>query len=196
MWLAKVTSCDHTSYCHFCRPITPQRTFPECTPTRMLISTPVASLTFLKKKEIYFTIQEQPLLPLTLGQFSGHLIIQNFSDCWKYCHEFFCSRRLLPWARKWFFFLITRLHPLLPPSSPTCPLVIIILLSKCLWGFYLIPSTLLPNPPNPFLLTAVKNTLGHCLQLINRDKWKISFKGKWQCLAVLIYFCQLSTLTN
>lgn len=48
MWLARVTSCDQTSYCHFWRPITPQRTFPECTPTRMLMSTPVASLTFLK----------------------------------------------------------------------------------------------------------------------------------------------------
>lgn len=47
MWLARVTSCDHTSYCHFCSPITPQRTLPECTPTRILISTPVASLTFL-----------------------------------------------------------------------------------------------------------------------------------------------------
>jgi len=48
MWLARVTSCDQTSYCHFWRPITPQRTFPEWTPTRMLMSTPVASLTFLK----------------------------------------------------------------------------------------------------------------------------------------------------
>lgn len=48
MWLARVTSCDQTSYCHFWRPITPQRTFPEWTPTRMFMSTPVASLTFLK----------------------------------------------------------------------------------------------------------------------------------------------------
>lgn len=48
MWLANVTSCDHTSYCHFCRPITPQRTFPVCTPTRMLISTPVASRSLLQ----------------------------------------------------------------------------------------------------------------------------------------------------
>lgn len=47
MWLANVTSCDHTSYCHFRRPMTPHRTFPEWTPTRMLISTPVASRTFL-----------------------------------------------------------------------------------------------------------------------------------------------------
>jgi len=47
MWLASVTSCDHTSYCHLRRPITPHRTFPEWTPTRMLMSTPVASRTFL-----------------------------------------------------------------------------------------------------------------------------------------------------
>lgn len=50
MWLASVTSCDHTSYCHFCRPMTPHSTFPECTPTRMLMSTKVASRTFLKNK--------------------------------------------------------------------------------------------------------------------------------------------------
>lgn len=47
IWLARVTSCDQTSYCHFWSPITPHRTFPECTPTRMLMSTPVASRTFL-----------------------------------------------------------------------------------------------------------------------------------------------------
>lgn len=51
MWLANVTSCDQTSYCHFCRPMTPQRTFPEWTPTRMLISTPVASRTFLSHRQ-------------------------------------------------------------------------------------------------------------------------------------------------
>lgn len=49
MWLAKVTSCDHTSNCHLRRPITPHSTLPECTPTLMLISTPVASRTCLKK---------------------------------------------------------------------------------------------------------------------------------------------------
>lgn len=48
MWLANVTSWDHTSYCHFCKPITPQSTFPLWTPTRMLISTPVASRSLLQ----------------------------------------------------------------------------------------------------------------------------------------------------
>lgn len=59
IWLANVTSCDHTSYCHFWSPITPHRTFPECTPTRMLMSTPVASRTFLsytKKNKTDFII--------------------------------------------------------------------------------------------------------------------------------------------
>lgn len=32
IWLANVTSFDHTSNCHFCRPITPQSTEPECIP--------------------------------------------------------------------------------------------------------------------------------------------------------------------
>lgn len=32
MWLARVTSFDQTSNCHFCSPITPQRTEPECIP--------------------------------------------------------------------------------------------------------------------------------------------------------------------
>lgn len=49
MWLARVTSCDHTSNCHLRRPITPHSTLPECTPTRMLISTPVASRTCLEE---------------------------------------------------------------------------------------------------------------------------------------------------
>lgn len=48
MWLARVTSCDHTSNCHLRKPMTPQSTFPECTPTLMLISTPVASRTSLE----------------------------------------------------------------------------------------------------------------------------------------------------
>lgn len=48
MWLANVTSCDHTSYCHFCKPITPLSTLPVWTPTRMLISTPVASRSLLQ----------------------------------------------------------------------------------------------------------------------------------------------------
>lgn len=47
MRLARDTSWDHTSYCHFLRPITPHRTFPEWIPTLMLMSTPVASLTCL-----------------------------------------------------------------------------------------------------------------------------------------------------
>ena len=49
MWLARVTSWDQTSYCHFCSPMTPQSTLPECTPTRMLISTPVAARSFLSE---------------------------------------------------------------------------------------------------------------------------------------------------
>lgn len=60
MWLASVTSCDHTSYCHFRRPITPHRTFPEWTPTRMLMSTPVASRTFLwraQSRRIFFFLR-------------------------------------------------------------------------------------------------------------------------------------------
>lgn len=58
MWLASVTSCDQTSYCHFWSPITPHRTFPEWTPTRILMSTPVASRTFLSysKKHILMMI--------------------------------------------------------------------------------------------------------------------------------------------
>lgn len=71
MWLAKVTSWDHTSYCHFCRPITPQRTFPECTPTRMLMSTPVASLTFLKTKKVTSPSGNGLFLLYLLADFQG-----------------------------------------------------------------------------------------------------------------------------
>lgn len=46
--LAKVTSFDQTSYCHFRRPRTPQSTLPVCNPTLMLRSTSVASATDLK----------------------------------------------------------------------------------------------------------------------------------------------------
>lgn len=48
MWFANVTSSDHTSYCHFCKPITPQSTLPLWTPTRILTSTPVASRSLLQ----------------------------------------------------------------------------------------------------------------------------------------------------
>lgn len=51
MRLARDTSCDHTSYCHFLRPITPHSTFPEWIPTLMLMSTPVASLTCLGRQQ-------------------------------------------------------------------------------------------------------------------------------------------------
>lgn len=51
MRLARDTSCDHTSYCHFLRPMTPHSTFPEWIPTLMLMSTPVASLTCLGRQQ-------------------------------------------------------------------------------------------------------------------------------------------------
>lgn len=47
--LARVTSLDHTSYCHLRRPRTPQRTRPVCSPTRMFRSTSVASATDLQR---------------------------------------------------------------------------------------------------------------------------------------------------
>lgn len=47
MTLARVTSLDHTSYCHLRRPRTPQSTLPVCSPTRMFRSTSVASATDL-----------------------------------------------------------------------------------------------------------------------------------------------------
>ncbi|KAG7253618.1 hypothetical protein CRUP_027259 [Coryphaenoides rupestris] len=40
MWLASVTSLDHTSNCHFLRPSTPQCTRPLWMPTRMFTLTP------------------------------------------------------------------------------------------------------------------------------------------------------------
>lgn len=49
MTLARVTSLDHTSYCHLRRPRTPQRTRPVCSPTRMFRSTSVASATDLQQ---------------------------------------------------------------------------------------------------------------------------------------------------
>ena len=47
MWLARVTSLDHTSNCHFRRPRTPQCTRPLWMPTRMITFTPVTSRTSL-----------------------------------------------------------------------------------------------------------------------------------------------------
>lgn len=46
--LARVTSLDHTSYCHFLRPSTPHSTRPVCKPTRMFRLTSVASATDLQ----------------------------------------------------------------------------------------------------------------------------------------------------
>lgn len=51
MTLARVTSLDHTSYCHLRRPRTPQRTLPVCKPTRMFRSTSVASATDLQQTQ-------------------------------------------------------------------------------------------------------------------------------------------------
>lgn len=63
IWLAIVTSSDHTSYCHFRSPKTPQRTEPVWIPMRMSTSTLVASRTSLvylfvidKKSKICFLI--------------------------------------------------------------------------------------------------------------------------------------------
>lgn len=53
MWLASVTSLLHTSYCHFLRPSTPQRTPPVCSPTRMFSCTSVCSQTDLQKGQKY-----------------------------------------------------------------------------------------------------------------------------------------------
>lgn len=50
MTLARVTSLDHTSYCHLRRPRTPQSTLPVCSPTRMFRSTSVASATDLEHR--------------------------------------------------------------------------------------------------------------------------------------------------
>lgn len=47
MWFAIVTASDHTSYCHFRSPITPDKTVPVLTPIRMFTLTPVASRTCL-----------------------------------------------------------------------------------------------------------------------------------------------------
>lgn len=47
MWLARVTSLDQTSNCHFRRPRTPQSTRPVWMPTRMFRMTSVASTTVL-----------------------------------------------------------------------------------------------------------------------------------------------------
>lgn len=47
MWLARVTSLDHTSNCHFRKPRTPQCTRPLWMPTRMFTFTPVTSRTSL-----------------------------------------------------------------------------------------------------------------------------------------------------
>lgn len=49
MWLASVTSLDHTSNCHFLRPKTPQWTLPLWIPTLMLTFTPVTSRTSLER---------------------------------------------------------------------------------------------------------------------------------------------------
>lgn len=57
MWLASVTSCDHTSNCHFLRPITPQSTLPEWTPTLMLMSISVASRTCLEEISVKLKAQ-------------------------------------------------------------------------------------------------------------------------------------------
>lgn len=43
--LAMTTSRDHTSYCHLFAPKIPDIIFPECTPIRMFISTPLSRLT-------------------------------------------------------------------------------------------------------------------------------------------------------
>lgn len=49
--LAKVTSLDQTSYCHFLRPSTPHSTRPVWRPTRIFKSTSVASTTDLREKK-------------------------------------------------------------------------------------------------------------------------------------------------
>lgn len=54
MWLANVTSFDHTSNCHFLSPSTPQCTRPLWMPTRMLTLTPVTSRTNLQRHHHQF----------------------------------------------------------------------------------------------------------------------------------------------
>lgn len=49
MWLAKVTSFDHTSNCHLINPNTPQCTRPVCIPTRIFTLTAITSRTKLSK---------------------------------------------------------------------------------------------------------------------------------------------------
>ena len=49
MWLARLTSSDHTSYCHFRSPRTPDNTRPVWMPIRMSTFAPVASRTSLKQ---------------------------------------------------------------------------------------------------------------------------------------------------
>lgn len=51
--LARVTSLDQTSYCHFRRPSTPHSTRPVCKPTRMFKLTSVASATDLQEQNTW-----------------------------------------------------------------------------------------------------------------------------------------------
>lgn len=66
---------------------------------------------FPKDKESKVTIQKHPLLPLTVGQFSRHLSIQNFSGSLKYCHRFFLwqNTAALSQEKELFFLVTTRL---------------------------------------------------------------------------------------
>ena len=66
---------------------------------------------FPREKESHITLQGQSLLPVIPGQCSGHFIIQNVSDCWKYGHEFLLWWKiaaLRPW-KGFFSPVITRL---------------------------------------------------------------------------------------
>ena len=65
MWLAMVTSSDHTSNCSlFMLPNTPLSAAPVCTPTRMLTSVPVRFCTSLYKLDFLITANQKSELIL------------------------------------------------------------------------------------------------------------------------------------
>ena len=60
MWLARVTSLDHTSNCHLCRPMSPHRTAPVWIPTLISTLWPVLHLTRLwEKMVLWFFLSSQ-----------------------------------------------------------------------------------------------------------------------------------------
>ena len=83
--LASVTSFDQTSYCHFRRPRTPQRTRPVWMPTRMFSWTSVASTTELKMKWRQQLLQNSIIYKTLLRCFKYVLLSYIWKNClWKF----------------------------------------------------------------------------------------------------------------